>query len=549
MLEDLSFSAPAFEVTKSYRDGNGQMFIEGIASTTGVDLANERMSPEAIAKMAARLVGKPLRAEHQKGYLDKLGEIIQADVIKDQEGKPALWIKARLYDWSSAAKDTFNALMSGVKLGLSVAGKVNPGGLVKQLVDGLGKYVLTYIDVEPVEVSVTDHPANLETFALAVAKSFEDQEAREDEEYRKEVTNAKESKPKEYEDIDREDFLDPENYKYPIDRKHLLPALRYFNHDGQREAGGYSVEQWVKMGRKLADRLSDEMGEKYVYDAKTEKVVKEELRKEVNKMRESKLVSKKVAPEVADLVKQFGGNEDGLEVVKAEPVAKPEEEAEEKTSEATEVKKADSVSTDTSTETSTETGTEESTGTSTETGTDGSTASGTVDSLLSEVMSTLSQLKSSLESGNSATPSVGTAASTEASSTQTESEPSLEMAFEAVRKALEDLRRCWGKTVKGGASTPASTPTSTDSTSLSKALSGLTEKMNEFEKKLVALESKVAPSRKGFAIEKKFDPEVVKATKEDRLETLRKDPDISAVEFHKYRDFGIVPKKYENEWK
>src|SRR5579862_3725028 len=155
------FDAPAFTVTKSYRGENGEMFIEGIASTVDIDQTGERMSPEVIAKMAARLIGCPLREEHQKGYLNRLGEIVKADVVNDANNRPALWIKAKLHDWSSSAKDTFNAIKDGVKLGLSVAGKIKPGGLVKQMDEHLGKFVPTYIDVDPTEVSVTDHPANL----------------------------------------------------------------------------------------------------------------------------------------------------------------------------------------------------------------------------------------------------------------------------------------------------------------------------------------------------------------------------------------------------
>ena len=49
------FNAPAFTVTKSYQDENGQRFIEGIASTTNLDLTDERMSPEVIAKGSGTL--------------------------------------------------------------------------------------------------------------------------------------------------------------------------------------------------------------------------------------------------------------------------------------------------------------------------------------------------------------------------------------------------------------------------------------------------------------------------------------------------------------
>ena len=60
------------------------MFPEGIASIIDVDQTNERMSPEVIAKMAARLIGKPLRCEHGKGWADKIGTIQQADVVNDE---------------------------------------------------------------------------------------------------------------------------------------------------------------------------------------------------------------------------------------------------------------------------------------------------------------------------------------------------------------------------------------------------------------------------------------------------------------------------------
>jgi len=182
MEKVFSFREAAFEITKSYRDTSGQMFLEGQASTIGIDETGERMSPEVIAKMAARLVGKPLRDEHEKGWYDKLGEIVKADVIKDKDGKPALWIKAKLHDWNSKARDLFNLLKNTTeKMGLSVAGHINPGGIVKQFVESVGKYIPTYVDVDPTEVSVTDHPANLDTFAYAVAKSMKIEESSQEE--------------------------------------------------------------------------------------------------------------------------------------------------------------------------------------------------------------------------------------------------------------------------------------------------------------------------------------------------------------------------------
>lgn len=337
MDKQLTFNEPAFEITKSYRDDSGQMFIEGIASTTSIDLTKERMSPEVIAKMAARLIGKPLRSEHGKGWDDKLGEIIRADVV-DNEGAPALWIKARLYDWSSKAKDLFGFLgTAGAKMGLSVAGKINPGGLVKELVSSVGKYIPTYRDVEPTEVSVTDHPANLDTFAHAVTKSlnlddYNPNEYKKDElgqpEAAAEVAVA-EAKPEQHEDVQAHDFLDPQGYTYPADDKHLMPALRHFNNDGARDNGKYDPVKWKEMGDRLAQRLTAVTGERYTYDDGKEKVIKEEshTEKEVNNDMDNNkgnLVSKTIPDSVKQLAKEWGKDIDA-EVVKAD--AKAEETA------------------------------------------------------------------------------------------------------------------------------------------------------------------------------------------------------------------------------
>lgn len=80
------------------------------------------------------------------------------------------------------------------------------------------------------------------------------------------------TKPSKYSNVSDSDFLDGTNYRYPIDEKHLMPALKYFNHDGQREAGGYTTEEWAKMGKKLAAKL----GKGYSY--KNGQVVKKEVK-------------------------------------------------------------------------------------------------------------------------------------------------------------------------------------------------------------------------------------------------------------------------------
>ena len=55
------------------------------------------------------------------------------------------------------------------------------------------------------------------------------------------------TKPSEYADIPEEQFADPVNYKYPIDREHVRAALIYFNQPENRRAGGYTHEEAVKI--------------------------------------------------------------------------------------------------------------------------------------------------------------------------------------------------------------------------------------------------------------------------------------------------------------
>jgi hypothetical protein len=484
-MDKIIINAPAFEVFKSYRDENGQMFIEGIASTTEIDLTNERMSPTAIAKMAARLVGKPLRSEHGKGWDDRIGEIIKAVVINDKFNKPALWIKARLFDWSSKAKDLFHLLFDEQgKMGLSVAGVVPTRGIVKELVAGIGKFISTYIDVEPTEVSVTDHPANLGTFALAVTKSFEKSIQDEDDLYIKanDAKGANESKPKEYADVPDEKFLDPENFKYPVDESHLLPALRYYNHDGQRTAGGYTAAKWGTMGKKLARLLNSEYGEDYKYNPDTEKVEQTETNKSDNVAEEiegkgvsqimdtkSNLVTKELNPEVAAFVKDVAPvkkniavdekpaeeakveevkveevkpaeapvAEAPVEEVKAEEVkveeakpaeevkaeeAKPAEEVkvEEKPAEAVvEEAKVEPEVAKAEVKKGSSSSTDTSTGTGSSSGSSTSTGSDSIASLLSDIKSTLDSLKGSSGSSSSDSDSSDSGSSSDTTTTDT----------------------------------------------------------------------------------------------------------------------------------
>jgi hypothetical protein len=581
-MKVFTFDAPAFSIVKSYQDDNGQRFIEGIASNIDVDLQDERMSPEVIAKMAARLIGKPLRSEHGSGWDDKLGEIIKADVVKDEQGKDALWIKARLYDWSSKAKDLFGMLKAGVeKIGLSVAGKVAQGGIIKEFCQDVGRWVNTYTDVEPTEVSITDHPANLGTFALAVSKSLK---RFEDDEYerllKKAVKKADDNskKPKEYANVDDKDFLDTENWKYPINENRLLPALRYFNHKGQRDDGGYSPEEWKKMGNKLANRLSDKIGEKYEYDSDSEQVIKI-TKKTGDNMTKSNLVSKNVDLEVAQFIKQNRGKVDGLEIkkysdsdssdsssdststgsssddsLKNSSVDKKfgssdSSDSSSSSSDVSSVDKADSTSTDSSSDSSNES--------STSTGSD-------ISSILSDLSSSLNSLKDSLSSISSDKSNSSSGDSSSDSDISSTSDSSSDSVDKAVSSTSTD----------SDSDSSTSSSDSMDKAGLKKfqdtvaelkeAIANITKtaeaqkkvqeesKIDKLAKSIQDLQTKIdnMPQMKksiAMAVDKDLNAEVTlkKSVKEMTAKILA-DPQISFSENYQYKNYGIIPEKYRD---
>lgn len=73
------------------------------------------------------------------------------------------------------------------------------------------------------------------------------------------------TKPGEYANVDDDKFGDPVNYKYPLNQERVLPAIQYFNHEGQRTAGGYTESEWVIIGKRIAQIASSALGVDYKY--------------------------------------------------------------------------------------------------------------------------------------------------------------------------------------------------------------------------------------------------------------------------------------------
>lgn len=159
---DFTFDIKKAEVSES----NGKMIIRGVASTMSVDRQDEAMSKQAMDSMLKQInSGKiPLHKEHGRNFDDRIGHVIKGEI--DNAGN--LIIEAELNKKHPIAQFLYDSIKSGETLGLSVAGKVK--GFTQQMRTDLGKVVRTLGDVVLREISVTKHPANLDTIGLT-AKS------------------------------------------------------------------------------------------------------------------------------------------------------------------------------------------------------------------------------------------------------------------------------------------------------------------------------------------------------------------------------------------
>lgn len=164
---------PKIRLTKS-KDGSEveEKFIEGVASSTDVDLHGDKMAPEAIDSMANSLKKHvvALNAEHDRSWQSELGEVSKFDI----NDKYDLVMEAKL-DNTSKANDLWIALTEKKKqLGLSIGGYVKD---FKIEVDEEGDWHRTFTNIELDHVAVTSTPANPHTWVSNIAKSVNDVEA------------------------------------------------------------------------------------------------------------------------------------------------------------------------------------------------------------------------------------------------------------------------------------------------------------------------------------------------------------------------------------
>lgn len=78
--------------------------------------------------------------------------------------------------------------------------------------------------------------------------------------------------PKDY-PTSADDYGDGTNYRYPLNPGRRQAARGYFNHEGQRAAGGYTSAEWAIVGKRIASAS----GEAYEY--RTGKVQRKEAKR------------------------------------------------------------------------------------------------------------------------------------------------------------------------------------------------------------------------------------------------------------------------------
>ncbi len=144
------------------KDEDGEMVVEGIASTVNVDHDNERMSTDALKSMVNIINEKsvPLRVEHEQTDNAIVGSVYKAWI----DARNQMWIKAKLDKSRPFSSILHNSLKSGAKLGLSVGGRVKHA--MRELSEGVGKMVKTFYDIDLNEVSVTTKPSNYDAWLL-----------------------------------------------------------------------------------------------------------------------------------------------------------------------------------------------------------------------------------------------------------------------------------------------------------------------------------------------------------------------------------------------
>lgn len=142
------------ELSKSVKDDldlqeDGSLILEGIASTTSIDLEGDTISPECINSMKKQALSCNIHGDHMIGLDDVIGTVQEVLNTDDET------LKIKFIIIPSVAPMIKEKLDCGVKLGLSIRGTVND---FEETSEG---WQINEINL--IEISLTALPANWDT--------------------------------------------------------------------------------------------------------------------------------------------------------------------------------------------------------------------------------------------------------------------------------------------------------------------------------------------------------------------------------------------------
>lgn len=163
--EETGRFAVTMPLCKVWQDEEGELRFEGVASSTRLDRQQERMTPNAIRKMA-QYANLDLLPAHGAGPLEELGVIEEAWADNDE-----FRVAGRLDRTNPAAQKLFAKALSGKRYGLSVGGRVTKA--FWRYDEEAGRQVRYIDDVELDHVAVCrpGAAANPDTYLAALAKA------------------------------------------------------------------------------------------------------------------------------------------------------------------------------------------------------------------------------------------------------------------------------------------------------------------------------------------------------------------------------------------
>jgi hypothetical protein len=172
------FQILAQRLIASRTEGDEELRIEGVASSTIRDHHGDEITEKALRKMASTAVGMTIFLNHEyKVPTDVFGTVERAKVVKSGDvdkrtGNPIydLRVGIKVAKSNPFAVDTYNQIHDdGVKLGISIGAMVPEGG-ASFIKEGGGRYRVD--DADLVEASIISLPANSRSWVDHAVKAL-----------------------------------------------------------------------------------------------------------------------------------------------------------------------------------------------------------------------------------------------------------------------------------------------------------------------------------------------------------------------------------------